>query len=75
MPSAIWLQPSWPPAVSAIFSAMARHVSLERSKSSRACSTPLVSRLYRPGSARWMISAGSDATALVALWITLLMIC
>ena len=52
MPSAIWLQPSWPPAVSAIFSAMARHVSLERSKSSRACSTPLVSRLYRPGSAR-----------------------
>ncbi len=30
---------------------------------------------YSPGSARWMISAGSDATALVALWITLLMIC
>ena len=75
MPSAIWLHPSWPPAVSAIFSAIARHVSLERSKSSLACSTPLVSRLYSPGSARWMISAGSDATALVALWITLLMIC
>jgi hypothetical protein len=34
-PSAIWLQPSCPPAVSAILSAMARHVSLERSKSSR----------------------------------------
>ena len=35
------------------FEAMARHGSLLRSKSSRACSTPLVSRLYRPGSARW----------------------
>ena len=45
MPSAIWFQPIWPPAMSAIFSAIARQVSLERSKSSRACSTPLVSRL------------------------------
>ena len=31
MPSAIWFQPIWPPAMSAIFSAIARQVSLERS--------------------------------------------
>jgi len=73
MPSAIWLQPSWPPAMSAMRSAIDLQVNLERSKSSLAWRTPLVSRLYKPGSALWMIRAGSDATALVALWITLLM--
>lgn len=54
-------------------SAIDLQVNLERSKSSLAWRTPLVSRLYKPGSALWMIRAGSDITALVALWITLLM--
>ena len=74
IPSASWSQPAWPPAMSAMRLAMARQVIFERSKSRRACRMPLVSRLYRPGSARWMIRAGSEATALVAFWITLLMI-
>jgi len=45
MPSASWSQPACPPAMSAIRLAMARQLIFERSKSRRACRTPLVSRL------------------------------
>ena len=64
----------WPPAMSAIRLAMARQVIFEAVEVQARLQDAVGEQVVQARSARWMIRAGSEATALVAFWITLLMI-